>query len=75
MNVLTRWVFIFLLFVFMVAWNFAIGGCAQVPECEKFNYGIMTHKGEQYVLLDQDNTAKLSSMVEGLSKGTCRLPE
>ena len=72
---LNRWVLIFILFVMMVAWNYLLG-CAQIPEiptCEKFSYGLMTHRGEQYIVLDQHNAAMLSQMVEGLSKGSCRL--
>ena len=72
---LNRWFLIFLLFCLVVAWNYLLG-CAEIPKipvCERFSYGLMTHQGEQYIVIDQHNAAKLVLLVEGLSTGSCRL--
>ena len=76
MTTLTRWFIILLLLVMVIAWN-SIAGCAQaptqVPVCEKFQYNVMTHRGEDYIVIDQQNAARLALIVEGLHNGTCRL--
>lgn len=46
-----------------------------LPYCEKyqaqFMYGMT---GELYLTIDMENVEKLAALIQGLSKGTCRLP-
>ena len=72
MNALERWALIFLLLVFVIAWN-TVSGCSQVPVCETFKYSVHMYQGEPYFVLDQDNVVTLTKMVQGLSEGTCRV--
>lgn len=70
------WFPCFLLFVFFVAVLFA--GCAatkEIPLCEKFQYIPHQQEGRLYYVLDEANAVVLVALVEGLSKGTCRLEE
>lgn len=69
---INRWVLIFILFVLVVAWNYLVG-CAELPLCVKWQYGVHEQGGRLYYVLDENNAVKMIEMVEGLSKGTCRL--
>ena len=71
-NPLNRWLVIFLLLVMAVAWNFLVG-CAEIQRCEKWQYQVHQQDGRVYYVLDENNVVKMIEMVEGLSKGTCRL--
>lgn len=66
---------IFLLFILGLL-IFGLMGCATVkelPMCEHFTAQGVEHEGKYYAIFDEENIAKLSNTLSGLSKGTCRV--